>query len=334
MSFTGDDLAESDGTRPMQRKMNTQNAQWLHTSPSRMDRMRRLRSMFLVLTLTAMPHRILGQEAESSKPLPELQGFLKEVRVRLASDSLLLSQYTYTQKVTERRLDKNGRITTSEEQVFEVYPSFEKGMTYLRLISKNGKPRSDREIEKSDREYDKKRAEWEKKLEREGTDARARRLAKEAEGKRKEAQILDEAMEMYRFAMSGREMLDEQPAVLLTFEPRSEYKPRSREAKYLSRIAGRAWICEEDYELMRLEARLQGNISIGFGLLARLNKGATATFQRRKINGEIWLPVQARFQGTGRLLLLKNMRLDTTVECTDFLKFSVDTRVQFHKVGK
>ncbi len=41
---------------------------------------------------------------EGTSPLPEPGGFLKEVRTHLRSDRLLLSQYAYTQKVTDRQI--------------------------------------------------------------------------------------------------------------------------------------------------------------------------------------------------------------------------------------
>ena len=84
---------------------------------------------------------------------------------------------------------------------------------------------------------------------------------------------------------------------------------------------------EGDHEVIRIEAKLLENYGIGGGILARLNKGATITFQRRKVNDEIWLPAEAHFTVTGRLLLLKGMRVDVTGEFTDYRKFTVETNV-------
>ena len=105
---------------------------------------------------------------ESDRPLPELNSFLQEVRKHLRSDRLLLSQYTYTQTNTERHLDGNGNVKKTEVEVYEVYPSLEEGQTYRKLISKDGKPLSPRELEKQDQEH-------EKKSQRENPEAGARK---------------------------------------------------------------------------------------------------------------------------------------------------------------
>ncbi len=266
---------------------------------------------------------------ESAKPLPDLGQFLKEVRAHLHSDRILFSQYTFTQKQTNIELDKDGKVKKTVVRVFEVYPSLEDNLTYMRLISKDGKPVSQAELDKADRAYDKKVRDRRNKLAREGTDERTRRLAKEAEQKRKEDQSIDELFHMYRISMDGRERIEGLSTIKLSFQPRAEYKPKSEDAQIMKKFSGRAWFGEEDPELVRLEVELIDSISFGFGILARVNKGATGTFQRRRVNNEIWLPAQARFAGSARLFLLKGLRLESISEFSDYRKFTVSSTVSF-----
>ena len=269
------------------------------------------------------------EQQEAAKPLPDLGWFLGEVRKNLRSDRLLLSQYTYTAKETEHRLSKNGELKKSEVSVYEVYPSFEEGMTYRRLISKDGKPVTAKELERQDRAHDKKVLEKQRKLEREGADERARRQAKEAEERRKEDAAIDELFRLYQVDMEGRQILDGHPALVLRFRPKPGYKTKTSEAKILRRIAGRAWFGEEDRQLIRVEAELIDTVSIGLGMLARLNKGAKMSFERRRVNNEIWLPAMAHFSGTGRLFLLKGLNIDASSEYSDYKKFTVETSVSY-----
>jgi hypothetical protein len=266
---------------------------------------------------------------DSAKPLPNLDEFLKGVRAHLHSDRLLLSQYTYTQKQTEHQFDKKGKLRKTIVRVFEVYPSLEEGFTYMRLISRDGKPLSSAELEKQDRAHDKKVREHARKLEREGTDEKTRRLAKEAEERRKEDKDIDELFQLYQISMVGRENLDGHSAIQLTFQPRTNYKPKTTEAKIMMKVAGKAWIGEEDYELLRLQFELIDTISIGLGMLIRLNKGTSATFQRRRVNNEIWLPAESRFAGSARILLVKGLRTESISEFSDYRKFSVSSTVTF-----
>jgi hypothetical protein len=289
-----------------------------------------MNSWYLLVALsTVLCLPIDGQAPKPDKPLPELNEFIKGIRSTLHSDRLLLSQYTFTEKDIERNLDKDGKVKSTDEEIHEIYPSLEEGLTYERLISKNGKPLSQKDLDKQDRKHDKKMQERAQQLEREGTSERAKRLAKEAEEKRKEEETLDDLFRLYEIRMAGRETQNGYQAILLTFDPRPEYKPRTRDGKFLEKIKGRAWICEEDHQLVRIEATLIDNLTLGMGVLARLNKGATAVFERRKVNNEIWLPAQARFTGSARLLLLKGMRIDASSEYSDYRKFTVETRVKY-----
>ena len=121
------------------------------------------------------------------------------------------------------------------------------------------------------------------------------------------------------------------PAIVLAFEPRVGYKPKSREGKILSKIYGRAWISETDFELIRLDAELSDNVSFGFGFLAMINKGTRMAFQRRKINNEIWLPSMSRLTGAGKVLFFKSLRIDQETIFSDYQKFSIETSTEYSK---
>jgi len=287
--------------------------------------------IMLLAALIAMP-AYPWQQVQGENPLPELDEFLKELRGHLHSDRALLNHYIYAEKTTLRSLDGKGKLQSVQESVYEVYPSIDPDQTYRRLISKNGKATAPENLAKRDREYDEKAREYRRKLKQEGAGERERRLAREAEEKRKEDRAIDDLFRIHEVRMEGREWIDGHAAIVLSFHPRPGVKPMTDEGKILAKVVGRAWINESEYELMRIECQLIESLSRGWGLLLRLNKGAKIELQRRKINNEIWLPVQVHFTGSGRLLLLKGINVDFTSEYSDFLKFDVETRIQFRNV--
>jgi hypothetical protein len=266
---------------------------------------------------------------ESTEGLPELTAFLKNVRAHLRSDRLLQSQYTFKLKESVVQLDKKGNPEKSDVNEYEVYPSLEENLTYMRHMSKNGAALSPREIERQDRKQDKKLGEREQRLEKEGVDERTRRLSKEAEEKRKEDVVIDELFHLYDISIAGRNVIDGYSAIRLGFRPRPDYKPSTREGKILAKLAGQAWFCEEDQQLIRVEVELIDNLSFGLGVLARLSKGAKGVLLRQRVNNEIWLPAEARFSGTARLLLLKGLRVEMISEFSDYRKFTIDTSIKF-----
>jgi len=239
----------------------------------------------VLLALLLLPVSLQAQE----KPLPDLESFIAEFRKTLRSDDQLLSQYTYTHKQTRFSLDSKGNIKKSETDVYQVFRSEEEWKTYRREIVRNGEPVSAKDLEKQDRE-EKERIEKESK--RRGKQSDEKRQQEKAKADREEKEILDDVFAMYDLQLVRREVLNEVPTILVAFSPKPNYKPKTSEGKNLYHIGGRAWIAEEDHNLARLEAEIIDPISIGAGILAKLQKGSTLTFERRKINGEIWLPVR------------------------------------------
>ena len=78
--------------------------------------------------------------------------------------------------------------------------------------------------------------------------------------------------------------------ILATLTPKKDARPQTDEGKMMRHFKARAWISESDHELVRVETEAIDNLSFGLGLLARVHKGTVATYQRRKVNGETWLP--------------------------------------------
>jgi len=275
---------------------------------------------FAALLLAALAFSPLGAPAQEDpeRPLPEIRAFLDQVRQRLHSDEYLLDHYTFTERRTEQRFDAKGRVKKLMREVYEVYPSARPGHTYRKLVERDGKPLEPDDLGKQDREH-------EKKLAKGGEAAEAKRLRRQAERRRKEEEVVDELFRIYDIAIAGRETLDDRGAILVTFTPRAGVTPSNRSGKILQKFSGRAWVDEEDLQVVRADAELLDTFSYGLGVLARLYKGATASFTRRKINGEVWLPAEARFTGHARLLLFKGLRLDSVSQYSDYKKFDVAT---------
>jgi len=88
--------------------------------------------------------------AADSKPLPEMNSFLQNVRDHLHSNRFIQSNYTYIEKSISRQLDSGGKVKKTETRVYEVYPSIEEEFTYRKLIAKDDNLLSVEEIKKSD----------------------------------------------------------------------------------------------------------------------------------------------------------------------------------------
>ena len=70
------------------------------------------------------------------------------------------------------------------------------------------------------------------------------------------------------------------------------------------------WIHEFDYQLVKADLESVEDVTIGWGILGRLHKGAKVSFERTKVNDEVWLPARVHIAGTGRALIFRSFSLD------------------------
>jgi hypothetical protein len=272
--------------------------------------MRLLRSASAVLLPALLAPCLFAQA------LPETHAFLEEVRRNLRSDDALLEDYTFSEEFTERRLASDGTVRRTRVLVYDVYPSPDPERMYRKLVEKNGHPLSPEELAEQDRDYEKRVA---------GHDAPADRQGAEKRQLRKERAIVNDLFAMDEFTITGREWIDGRPSIVVAFRPRPDYEPVTRAGKVLRKVAGRAWIDEEDKQLVRLEGHLLDSLGVGPVRVVRLQKGARVFFQRRKVNGEVWLPAEARFEGRARILVVFGGRVEISSRYGDYRKFSVST---------
>ena len=259
---------------------------------------------------------IAGVSHAQQPPLPDARAFLDRSLARIRSNDLLRSRYTFTEKETRYTYDSSGHVVRKQVRIYEVLPSPEPELTYRRLVSLNGAAPGD--LAKRDAEQARKEQEWEASRRREGEDARAARLRKAAEEDRREQAVVDELTAIYDFRMTGREMIDGRPAIGYTFDPRPGYVPRTPEGRIINHFRGKAWIDEADHELVRLNVDCLETVSVKFGFIFRLMKGSRGFIERRKIDGDAWLPTYSRFTGSGRVLFIARIDLDQESEYSSY----------------
>jgi hypothetical protein len=262
------------------------------------------------------------------RPLPDHATFISETRKRLEADDVRQSEYVYVETRREQKLDSTGMSTKETLDVFESYPALPNESRWRRQTVKDGKPVPPEDLAKVDRERQKKVLEYAKKLERNPEQVREAEQKKHDEERRNTERQVDDAMRVYDIKMLGREMVSGYETIVLSFTPRKNARPQTSEGKMMRHFAGKVWVSESDYEVVRLEAEAIETASFGLGLLARVHKGSKAAFERRKVNGEQWLPARATYTGSARVMLLKVMRVGGTLEFSDYRKFSVETETK------
>jgi len=269
--------------------------------------------------------------AAQERPLPELAPFLAEARERLQTNGTLQSGYTYVETRRELKLDKHGRSTGVSEKVFEIYPGFPGEPRWERLIAEDGTPVPAAKLEDGDRGRQTKAESYARRIKDDPEREQARQLRLQKESQQQASEVVADIFRVYEIRMLRREMVGDHETITFSLTPRRDAKPRTREGRDMRHFSGTAWVSESDFELVRLELAAIHTVKMGLGvgLFARVHEGASATFVRRKINGEVWLPATSIYEGSARLGLVKILRQRGESEFSNYRKFTVDTESSF-----
>ena len=280
--------------------------------------------------LVALGFLIAGSTlGAQNQPLPDQESFLIETRTRLQTDSTLQSSYVYVETRRELKLDKGGRTQKESVKVFESYPGLPGEERWERLIAEDGRPVPPEELARQDRERQQKAHEMVQRLARDSSKELARQERELQKARREREEAVSDMYNVFEMRMIGRERVEEHDAIAFLLTPRPDAKPKTRAGEQIRHFSLRAWVSENDHELVKLEAEAIDDLKFGLGVLARLHKGARLSFLRRKVNGEVWLPAVVSYHGSARVGLLFTLRRSGTSEYSGYRKYSVDTLVGF-----
>jgi hypothetical protein len=234
--------------------------------------------------------------AQSAPTLPDHDAFVRDTRANLARSQREQNRFAYRERRTELHTNPFGRLGSGGTVVYEVTPTEGGNIILRKLVERDGKPVADGQVQKTD-------------------------LTQRAERRSKKSG-LEDSVEMLEFALNRRENVRGRSTIVVTFKPKLNAQPETSEGKIAKLFAGSVWVDEERREVVRIEATAIDDISIGLGLVARLNEGTRATLTREPIDGSIWLPTSIRFVGQGRALLFRRLNIDQRIDWFDYKRIN------------
>lgn len=293
----------------------------------------------LALAVEAVEHNKVSDDLAyrypqlpGAKPLPDVETLMKAVVANQEKIEELREKYTFQQTERAYKLDDKGRVKEEEVRVSEVTPVA--GEYVERLVSRNGKPLTEKELAEEDKRVQK---EIENILEEKEKKER-KRLGKERDKVKQE----DTYEERSNFTILGilrvsevtsirREMFRGYEVIAFDFEPKKGVKTKNRLESILNKLAGTMWIDEGASQIVRLEARFVESFKVGGGLLASVAPSTAVVFEQQKIGDEIWMPSYAEANITARVFLLAKFSRNMKASYSDYKKYSIDNKYELQK---
>jgi len=152
---------------------------------------------------------------------------------------------------------------------------------------------------------------------------RAKRSKRAKDDDDKGTQMLKAIPDAFIFKYEG----EENGLVKLSFFPNPHYSAPTRELQVFRSMSGKMWIYRADGRLARMDGTLFEDVTFGWGLLGRLNKGGTFSITQRRVGDDHWVYVSLDVKMAGHAVVFKSISVKQVERLTDFQKMNDDLTI-------
>jgi hypothetical protein len=164
-------------------------------------------------------------------------------------------------------------------------------------------------------------ARMKKLVEDAGERAKREKRAKDDEDKLTE--MLKSIPDAFIFKYDGAE----NGQISLSFFPNPHYNAPNRELQVFRSLSGKMWIDRAGGRLARMDGSLFEDVTFGWGLLGRLNKGGTFSVTQSRVGEDHWEVVSLDVKMSGHAVIFKSINVKQLQRLTDFRRVSDDLTI-------
>src|SRR5271170_1441529 len=265
--------------------------------------------------------RVFDFPKKAQVQLPDLKALFKEIDDHQKGIDKIKENYAGTRVDDETEYENDGRVKKREVKEYTFF--YLDGDEISTLVKKDGKALSADEQQKENEKTQKEIEEIQKNQSKK--DAKEEKQKEEGKDSDSEDPGIEVFLRVSQFVNPRRERFRGQDVLVFDFEPNADFKAHKLEEKVVQKLAGVVWIDEKTHDVARLEAYFVGDIKIGGGLVANLQKGTSFVFEQGFINNEVWLPTYDEAHVGVRLLLVKGVKINEVTHYSDYKRFNVET---------
>jgi len=265
--------------------------------------------------------RVFDFPIKSQVKLPDLKALFKEIDDNQKAIDKLKENYAGSQSEDETEFEGDGRVKKHDVSEYTFF--YLNGDEVTTLVKKDGKPLSEAEQKKENEKTQKRIEEHQKHAAKK--EAKEEKAKEEGKSDEKDEPGIEIFLRACQFVNPRRERFRGQDVLVFDFEPNPEFKPHKLVEKVVQKLAGVVWVDEKAHDVARLEAYFTGDMKIGGGLLANLQKGTSFVFEQSFVNNEVWLPTYMEAHVGVRFLLVKGIKASIVTRYWDYKKFNVET---------
>ena len=107
-------------------------------------------------------------------------------------------------------------------------------------------------------------------------------------------------------------------SIALSYRPNPNFDPPDMEARVMGAMSGTMVVTNPDHRIRTFKGRLENDVTIGFGFLARIKAGSTFDIERREVAPGIWQITETHVHISGHALFFKTIGTQEDEVKSDF----------------
>ena len=259
----------------------------------------------LLVLLSCVAPATLG--ANGPAALPDAGTMLHEVEAHQKQLDKIRENYTFRAVQTTRQLDSSGHTKKVETEEHEVF--FVNSEQVEKLVRKDGKDLTPDQARK----------------EQDRVNKEVLKISKPGYTNPDKDEItVSRLLQIVTFSRPRRVQLNGRDTIAFDFAGDPHAKTHGRGEDALKKVSGTIWVDEADREVSRMNATLDENYHVGFGLLASVAKGSNVVFDQALIRNEAWLPTAIALHLQARAFLVAGFRAEIDIRFDQYKKFQTD----------
>jgi len=269
----------------------------------------------------ASPRPDLTPDASGKLTPEQMQKLTRVVAQNFQENYKKERDYTFIERDVDKKVDGGGQTKSTEIRTYEVINIY--GEQVWRMIEKDDKPldakEAAKEEEKIQKVMDKHKAESEE-------DRKKQEEEREAKRKEDSRKFVSAIADSHDFKLVGTDLVDGREAWVIDGEPRPSNELHDKEEKFVGKFRGRLWVDKESMQLAKVDLEAIDTASVGW-VLARIHKGTRMTFERTRMDDQIWLPKHMTYKLDARVALFRGYNVEGEHSFRDYKKFRTSARI-------
>jgi hypothetical protein len=116
--------------------------------------------------------------------------------------------------------------------------------------------------------------------------------------------------------------------ITLSYRPNPRFDPESMEARVMGSMSGTLTVAIPGHRIKTFKGRLNNDVTIGFGFLARIKAGSTFDIERREVASGYWQIAETHVHISGHALFFKTIGTQEDEVKSDFTLVPLGTTLE------